>query len=196
MDKETLKIVSHQEQMTVQPEQPEVQPEITDGMTDNLPPLQPLTMENPNNQTIGTVNAECSNFYTKEEFYEQFKSIFQFAGDTLNVQSLPIKQNEEAGAKVTSNRIYEMAEKYAFLRFMIDRRSTRLGETILMVQFLTSKAGAVYMEKRNKKLGVEVWKKAKRIFRLGSKAKDTASLAQAAAEKQQGQDSLSGVAAG
>ena len=183
-----------QEQQTMQPEQ--IMPEISDGMTDNLQPLPEQTIIQPeqimqsDHMMNGTATAECSNFYTKAEFYEQFKSLFQFAGDTLQVQSLPIKPNEEVGAKVTSDRIYNMAEKYAFLRFLIDKRSTKLGETILMIQFLTSKASAVYKEKRNRKLGLDLWQKFKKLLKKGSsRANDTDYLVQAAAEKQQKQES-------
>lgn len=182
-----------QEQQTIQPEQ--IMPEISDGMTENLQPLpeqtiiQPEQMTTSDHMMTGTATAECSSYYTKAEFYEQFKSLFQFTGDTLQVQSLPIKPNEEVGAKVTSDRIYNMAEKYAFLRFLIDKRSTRLGETILMIQFLTSKASAVYKEKRNRKLGLDLWQKFKKLLKKGNRANDTVFLAQAEAEKQQKQES-------
>jgi hypothetical protein len=174
-------------QIQPETEQP-AQASITDGMTDNLPPIQPLTMERPatTNQTTTTLldsGLSNPNFYTKDEFFEQFKSVFQFGGDTFNIQSLPIQPNEEPGARVTSNRIYEMAEKYKFLQFMIDKRSTRLGETILMIQFLTSKAGAVYYEKKKQKLGGVLWQKATKILKR-NKGKDTAYSAQAVAEKQ------------
>ena len=176
----------------------QIQATITDGQTENLPPIQPLTVEqatatNPTGKTL-PLGLSDSNFYTKEEFYEQFKSVFQFGGDTFSLESLPIKQNEEAGARATASRIYEMAEKYKFLRFMIDKRSTRLGETILMIQFLTSKAGAVYYEKRKQKLGGVLWQKAIKLFKR-NKAKDSAYLEQVAAEKQQKQETLSETAA-
>ena len=184
---------------TMQPEQmeqPEIQPaQITDGQTDNLPPIQPLTQETTTGTTTGTLSDSASSkpkspYYTPDEFYEQFKSVFKFGGDTFHIESLPIQPNEEAGARVTSDRIYEMAEKYKFLRFMIDRRSTRIGETILMIQFLTSKAGAVYYEKRKQKLGGVLWQKAAKFFKR-NKGKDSASLAQVEAEKPQKQEKLS-----
>lgn len=181
---------------TMEQQTEQIQATITDGQTDNLPPIQPLTVEQAQatatNQTatISLSGLSDSNFYTKEEFYEQFKSVFQFGGDTLGLESLPIKPNEEMGARATASRIYEMAEKYKFLRFMIDKRSTRLGETILMIQFLTSKAGAVYYEKRKQKLGGVLWQKATKLFKR-NKAKDSDYSEQVAAEKQQKQEKSS-----
>ena len=187
------------EQTQEQIQQEHIQPTITDGQTDNLPPLQQLPLDPlPQTQTNQTISVSAASdqafLYTPDEFYAQFKSVFQFAGDTLSVQSLPISEKEEFGARATSNRIYEMAQKYKFLNFLIDKRSTRLGETILIVQFLTSKAGAVYYEKRKKKLGGAVWEKAKKILGKQNKAKDTAYLAQADAAKQQKQENLSATA--
>ena len=98
------------------------------------------------------------------------------------IKALPIKQNEEIQARTTANRIYAMAQKYKVFNFIIDRRSSSVGEVILMAQFVYMKAGAVYEEKKGEKLGVKIWSK---LFKRKIKAKDTASLAQAAPEKQQ-----------
>ena len=180
------------EQQT-QPEQinPSImEPTLDDGQTDNLPPLSDQP-SNPSDGTIPTtttpVDLDFSNFYTQDEFYQAFKSVFQFGGDRLHIEALPIKQSEEPGARITSNRIYEMAQKYAFLRFIIDKRSTRIGETILMIQFLALKAGDVYREKTKANLGGALWQKAKGIFnrRRQATAKDTAYSVPPAAEKQQ-----------
>ena len=127
-------------------------------------------------------STQKSPFYTEDEFYEQFKSCFQLAGDMSGIKALPIKQNEEVQARATANRIYAMATKYKVFNFIIDRRSSSVGEVILMAQFVYMKAGAVYEEKKGEKLGVKIWSK---LFKRKIKAKDTAYLAQAAPEKQQ-----------
>lgn len=106
-----------------------------------------------------------SNFYTPDEFYLTFKSVFQFAGDRTGIQSLPIKESEERGARITSDRIYEMAEKYAFLNFLIDKTTSRLAETILMIQFLAFKSADVYKEKANRNLGSDLWQKIKKYIK-------------------------------
>lgn len=127
-----------------------------------------------------------SKYYTEEEFYQQFKSIFQFAGDRTGIKSLPIKDSEERGARITANRIYEMAEKYAFLNFLIDKTTSRLAETILMIQFLAFKSADIYKEKTNRKLGGDLWAKIKKLIKRRKAQTDNEleSSAQVGAEKQ------------
>ena len=177
------------------------EPTISDGQTDNLPPppevdsLNNQTQPDPvTGQTIPGSDLDSSKFYTPDEFYKAFKSVFQFGGDRLGIESLPIKPSEEVGARITSDRIYEMAEKYAFLRFIIDKRSTRVGETILMIQFLAFKAGDVYREKTKSNLGSMIWKKTKGLFNRHRQTTgiDMAYSAPVEPEKQQKQENLSG----
>ena len=182
-----------QEQQTEQLEQlQEVQ--ISDGQTDNMPPPPELEqMEQMNPMTATPSESVACEFYTKDEFFEVFKSVFDYAGNLTGTESLPIKQNEMTGARLTSDRLYETAEKYAFMRPIIRRNTTRVMETILILQFISGKACAVYKEKTNLNLGGILWKKAKKV--LGFK-KQTAvavsdSLAQADAEKQQKAENLS-----
>lgn len=175
------------------------EPTISDGMTDNLPPppqldnLGPGQPDQPNNPMTPTLDLDFSRFYTEEEFYQAFKSVFQFGGDRLHIEALPIKASEEAGARITSNRIYEMAQKYAFLRFIIDKRSTRIGETILMIQFLAFKASDVYKEKTKLNLGGTLWQKVKGLFnkRRQATVKDTAYSEPPVAERQPRPENLS-----
>lgn len=143
--------------------------QISDGQTDNLPPpppmeqLEQITQE----QTTATQSESvASEFYTKDEFFEVFKSVFDYAGNMTGTESLPIKENEMTGARITSDRLYDTAEKYAFMRPIIRRNTTRVMETILMIQFITGKASAVYKEKTNLNLGGILWKKAKKVMGL------------------------------
>lgn len=124
-----------------------------------------VEQEQTQSQQSEVLTSDFGRFYTEEEFYLQFKSIFQFAGDRTGIKALPIKESEERGARITANRIYEMAEKYAFLNFLIDKTTSRLAETILMIQFLAFKSADVYKEKANRSLGGDLWQKIKRIIK-------------------------------
>lgn len=129
---------------------------------------------------------DFGRYYTPDEFYEKFKSVFQYAGDRTGIEALPIKESEERGARITANRVYEMAEKYAFLNFLIDKTTSRLAETILMIQFLAFKSADVYKEKANRNLGGDLWQKLKRIIKRRKAQTDTESeyLDRQGAEKQ------------
>ena len=166
-------------------------PKLDDGWTGQIPPPEEIQPE-ATTPTSGMEGVESSKktqsqYYDEDEFYEQFKSCFKLAGDMSGIKSLPIQQNEEIPARATANRIYAMATKYKVFNFLIDRRSSSVGEVILMAQFVYMKANAVYEEKKGEKLGVKkIWSK---LFKRKDKAKDTAYLAQAAPEKQQKQES-------
>lgn len=138
---------------------------LNDGQIMTTEQVQALQQPEQTNQLNVDSISDFSRFYTPEEFYEQFKSVFQFAGDRTGIQSLPIKEGEERGARITSDRIYEMAEKYAFLNFIIDKTTSRLAETILMIQFLAFKSADIYNEKTNRKLGGDLWQKIKKLIK-------------------------------
>lgn len=154
------------EEATIIPFSPIISEEtIDDGKVENLNQDQLQMQPNQATTTIGF----DESIYTKEEFYQAFKSVFQYCGDQFDIKSMPIQPAEEQGARVTSNRIYEMAEKYAFMRFMINKNNSRILETILMIQFITGKASAIYREKTNISLGSILWKKTRKALHLTGK---------------------------
>lgn len=167
--------------------------QITDGQTDNLPPppeLEQVEQIAGQTATQSESDASESEYYTPDEFYEVFKSVFDYAGKITDTKSLPIDESnkiEASGARLTSDRLYESAEKYAFMRPLIRRNTTRVMETLLILQFISGKACAVYKEKTNINLGGILWKKAKKMLGLNKTQTDGASgfSGQADAEKQQ-----------
>lgn len=98
--------------------------------------------------------ADVSNIYSKDEFYEVFKSVFAWGGDVFKIQSLPISESEELGARATSNKVYEWAEKYKFFHFCIEKNNGKLAESILVISFIISKINKIAEEKK-----VNVWGK-------------------------------------
>lgn len=179
-----------QEQPTEQVEQIQ-EAQISNGQTDNLPPPpQTEQAEQIAGQNQDADSSCLSEFYTKDEFYEVFKSVFDYAGKITDSKSLPIDETnkiEASGARLTSDRLYDSAEKYAFMRPLIRRNTTRIMETLLILQFISGKACAVYKEKTNINLGGILWKKAKKVlgFKKQTAGADSESLAQAVAVKQQ-----------
>ena len=163
------------------------EPNLTDGQTDNLPP--PPAEEQTAQQTQATDSVSGAGnskpeYYTQDEFFEVFKSVFDYAGTMTGTESLPIKQNEMAGAHITSDRLYETAKKYAFMRPLIRRNTSRIMETILMIQFIGGKASAIYKEKTSLSLGGVIWKKAKKALGIKPKVASASDYsAQAVAEK-------------
>ncbi len=115
-----------------------------------------------NEQTMTGVYG--SDVYSQDEFFDVFKSVFKFGADTFNCESLAISDNEELGARATSNRIYAEAEKYKFLHFIIERNSGRFGEIVLIMSFLINKVNAVAKEKKVNNVWGKIWSKVSKIF--------------------------------
>lgn len=162
---------------------------LNDGeqMTQEQAQIIQMEQQSPTSQSADSISG-FSNFYTPDEFYLTFKSVFQFASDRTGIESLPIKESEERGARITSDRIYEMAERYQFLNFLIDKTTSRLAETILMIQFLAFKSADVYNEKTNRKLGGDLWAKIKKLIKRRKTAptdSESEYLAHQEAERQQ-----------
>lgn len=101
-----------------------------------------------------TDNAGVSDVYSQDEFYEVFKSVFAWGGDVFKIQSLPISASEEMGARATSNKVYEWAEKYKFFHFFIEKNNGKLADSILMITFIIGKVNNVAREKK-----VNIWGK-------------------------------------
>ena len=120
-------------------------------MPDNVE-LEQMNEQIPAEMPEMTDYADVSNVYSKEEFYDVFKSVFAWGGDVFKIQSLPISASEEMGARATSNKVYEWAEKYKFFHFCIEKNNGKLAESILMISFIISKINKIAEEKK-----VNIW---------------------------------------
>lgn len=129
--------------------------------TEQIPAEMPdnVELEQTNEQMPGEIPemtdyADVSDVYSYEEFYEVFKSVFAWGGDVFKIQSLPISASEEMGARATSNKVYEWAEKYKFFHFCIEKNNGKLAESILVISFIISKINKIAEEKK-----VNIWGK-------------------------------------
>ncbi len=128
----------------IQTEKQEVQEAVLDDVM--IPPPEVVPEQVP--EAGLTFDVDCSDIYTEEEFYDAFKSCFAFAGDVSHLKSFAIRDDglEGKGARCTSNRLYQLANRYKFLHFMIDRRSGWLADASLICLFVGMKANAVVEE--------------------------------------------------
>ena len=127
--------------------------QIPEEMPDNVE-LQQMNEQIPAEMPEMPDYADVSNIYSKDEFYDVFKSVFAWGGDVFKIQSLPISASEEMGARATSNKVYEWAEKYKFFHFCIEKNNGKLAESILMISFIISKINKIAEEKK-----VNIWGK-------------------------------------
>lgn len=141
---------------------------LDDGMT------PPEVMSETNGQSGTSPEAglifEISDrdIFSEEEFYEAFKSCFEFAGDVSHLKSFAIRDEgiEGRGARCTSNRLYGLASRYKFLHFMIDRRSGWLADATLIGLFVSMKANAIVEEAAHLSLKDVLKGRLKQWFRI------------------------------
>ena len=92
-----------------------------------------------------TQNQE-NNFLSEQDFKERFNELFDLAGNLFNIPELKIdheKHFEVAGADATAAKLYECAQKYKIMRFLIEPSGGWLGDAILIGGFVYGKANVI-----------------------------------------------------
>lgn len=122
--------------------------QLSDGQTDNLQPLP----ENPAAESSDLAGLPLGSgamttptddrYYSQGEFESAFNEFLIFlkspqtsldAFETLRAQ----------GQSLAAGKIYQMAQKYRFLRFLIDRRTQLLHDFALISIFASCEANAI-----------------------------------------------------
>ena len=124
-------------------EQPEIQ--LSDGQTENLPPPEMPTLNRqaaPESSLIGLTTTTNNKYYTQEEFSKQFDDFLTFLkSPETSANTFEALRAEGQGLAVA--KIYEMAQKYKWLRFIIDRRSQVIHDTIVLSIFAITESNAI-----------------------------------------------------
>ena len=120
--------------------------QLTDGQTQDLPTLPEETSSesgelSPNGYGTTTISPE-DNYYSQGEFEAAFNEFLIFlkspqtsldAFETLRAQ----------GQSLAAGKIYKMAEKYKFLRWIIDRRTAVVHDFALIGIFAACETNAI-----------------------------------------------------
>lgn len=140
-----------QPQETLQPEQlaPEMpdqaEIQLSDGQTDNLEPLN-----NQNNKLAGSDSLPVglpemttrSKYYTQDEFAKQFDDFLTFL-KSPQTSADTFEALRAEGQGLAAAKIFDMAQKYKWLRFLIDRRSQIVHDTIVLSIFAVTETNAI-----------------------------------------------------
>lgn len=128
---------------------PEVLPE--DGMTDNLPPLPLSSQETPESLPVAdglpefsATMTETTNSYTPEEFRLKFQAVLEFLEnpDAANDCAAELLVN---GRNLTADKIYNLASRYSWLNWIIDRRAQLLADSLQIAAFLAIESNLIVM---------------------------------------------------
>lgn len=201
-------------QMTTQevaPEQiPEVQPEIlpaqeaapeqipevqlSDGQTENIPPAQPDEIPAQSSDALPhglpQMMTNDGRYYSKEEFQEVFASFFDFLKDPAAANDC-FGTIQSKGRALASDRFYEMASRYKWLHWIIDKQTAVLHDTALIAIWAATEANIIVMNWTGISIfeKVQIWVKQKIKNKAETEAKAGkrsvwAFLGRRAAEKQ------------
>ena len=149
------------------PEAVEVMPE--DGQTENLPEpqLDAMTEESaavglPDFSPTMTTN---EGFYSRDEFRQNFNSFLEFLENPATATDA-FSTIVGRGRDLSADKIYNLAERYNWLKWIIDRKTQAVSDLLLVTIFVTFESnliiqnwtGISYIER------LKLWLKIRRIF--------------------------------
>lgn len=111
-------------------------------------------------------NIQLGDVLTKEQFQEKFFELFDLAGDLADIKDLKInreKNFEVAGAKATANRLYDCAEKYKIMHFLIENGGGWFADAVLIGGFCYAKANIVVYHYSGRGIGARLFSRFKKL---------------------------------
>jgi hypothetical protein len=83
---------------------------------------------------------------SREQFWLNFRGMFEGAGALTGLQSFPIAEAETDRARATADIFYDLALTTTWLRFLVDPKSTWAGKAFVVGTFVLGKAAAIRAE--------------------------------------------------
>lgn len=172
------------------------EPQLTDGQTDNLPPVPEYNEQAEQVAEAGLPNYSQmtmnSGLYSQEEFNKCFNDFLTFL-KSPEVAADAFGNIHGRGQAIAAQRVYEMAHKYRFLRFLIDKNAHLFGDLAIVSLWATIETNAIllnwtginYLQKAKIWLNEKIKQKA---AQSSGKRKGWGFLGRQAAEKQPKQE--------
>lgn len=153
--------------------------QLSDGQTDNLPPLPEISQapEDRPGDSLPSSSATTTNndgLYTQGEFESAFNEFLTFLkSPETSVNAFEALRAE--GQALAAGKIYQMAQDYKFLRWIIDRKTRLFHDMALIGLFVSCETNAIIQNWT----GISIFEKGK----IWLKEKIKARQAQAAKRK-------------
>ena len=130
--------------MTESQENQEIQ--LTDGVTQEVPPApteeQGSDLSNGSQPGCGEMTTTDDRYYTREEFEGVFNDFLTFLKSPQ--ASLDTFESLRAqGQTLAASKIYDIADKYRFFRWMIDKRTALVHDLTLIGIFAAVETNAI-----------------------------------------------------
>lgn len=190
------------EMITDQPEVlPEVEPQpetitteevqLSDGQTDSIQQPESQFSDALPNGLPQMMTTNNGRYYTKEEFEQVFKGFFDFLKDPTAAGDV-FGTIEEKGRNLAAGRVFEMAQRYKWLNWLIDKQTAVLHDCALISIWAAVETNTIVLNWTGVSIfqKVQIWLKSK----IKTKAEQAAQegkrsvwgfLGRRAAEKQQ-----------
>lgn len=142
-------MLKKQNNLKMMPEElPELMPE--DGQTTGLPPLPLGQSETPESvqEELGLPNfsetTTPTNSYTADEFRAKFQAMLEFLENPAAANDCAAELLNN-GRNLTADKIYNLASRYQWLNWIIDRRAQVLADSLQIAAFLAVESNLVVM---------------------------------------------------
>jgi len=189
----------------MQQEQEQTEIQLSDGQTDSLPEINSQPEVNSLSETPAEYSADFSQmmtmnsgkYYTQDEFAKEFNDFLTFlkSPDTATDTFEALRSE---GQSLAASKIYNMAYKYKWLRFLIDKRTQVIHDALVMSIFAVTETNAIVYNWTGISLiqKVKIWLKSKvkqraEVAQSSGKRSVWGFLARQGAAKQQKQENLS-----
>lgn len=96
------------------------------------------------------VSEPNQNLMSQDAFYGFFEGFFA-VGYMVNIQSLPIQENEQVAARAASDALYKIIQKHESLHWLLAPGNEMVEAYFALGSFALLKVGVVRMELRAKK---------------------------------------------
>ena len=169
--------------------------ELTDGQTQDLPETPETSQFQDQTAAVGLPNGSPTMMMNDDRYYSQgeFESAFNEFLIFLKSPQTSLDTFEALraqGQQLAAGKVYEMAQKYRFLRFLIDRRTQLLHDCALIGIFAACETNAIVYNWTGISLAekAKIWLKSKikaRAAQTEGKRKGWGFLGRLGAEKPQ-----------
>lgn len=156
---------------SLQEQKPAEEVTLSDGVTDNIPPLPeqqpevaPVDFSADFSPTMTT-----SNFYSPEEFAKNFADFLDFLKNPATATDA-FETLRAEGQSLAADKVYNMATKYKWLNWLIDRRTRLLHDAALLSLFVAVESNAIIVNWT----GISIFEKGKLWLKNKIKQRQTA----------------------
>ena len=172
--------------------------QLTDGQTQDLPEVPELSSQQSGNEDflpssssmMTQTKIEDDRYYNQAEFESAFNEFLTFL-KSPEVSLDAFESMRAKGQTLAAGKIYNLANKYSFLRWMIDRRTALFHDFCLISIFAACETNAIVMNWTGISLAEKgkLWLKSKikarqQAAQAAGKPKGWGFLGRRAAEKQ------------